>query len=186
MNVKIYLLLFLMLGVLAILVNFGSSFLFSGFETIPLNNSAELNAQGESGCRKGLEGDKKDDGHGYDAHNQNTASSRQAVSLSDREVSLDEGRDAPVDPALEELVLCDEEFMDEESYYLQEEISAIEEEQNLYTQPEQETEMTEEEQDAVERSIIETSIAIALGSVPPDPEEELFCDDEILQEDEAR
>jgi hypothetical protein len=172
-----------MLGVLAILVNFGSSFLFSGFETIPLNNSAELNAQGESGCRKGLEGDKKDDGHGYDAHIQNTARSRQAVLLSDSEVSLGESRDAPVDPALEELTLCDEEFMDEESYYQQEEILAIEEEQNLYTQPEQETEITEEEQDALERSIIETSIAV--GSLPPDPEEELFCDDEILPEDEA-
>ena len=92
-----------------------------------------------------------------------------------------ERSDTPIDPTLEELSLEDEEYFFEEDHHLQEEILAAEEEQDQYDQyagPEQEYEMTEEEQEEIEAFLVATSLASPV-------EDEPFYEDAILPEEEA-
>lgn len=194
MNFKTNLCLFSILGILAILailVHFGSDFLFPILKTNPSNNTSGLSVSGE-GQPKALQANRKGNTEKHDSRTTQEVASVSSATLSSSDgekaaLSSSDGEspfyeyesiDTPIDSTLEETSLEDEEHFVGEDRQLQEEILAAEEKQNQYVDPEPEYEMTEEEQDEVEASLVAASLA-------PPVEDEPFYEDAILQEEEA-
>ncbi len=183
MKFKTNLCLFLLLGILAILAifeHFGSDFLFPSLKTNPSNDTSSLSVSGE-GQPKALQPNRKGNTKKHDSRTQEVASvSSATLPLSDGESPFYEyeSPDTPIDPTLEELSLEDEEYFFAEDHQLQEEILAAEEEQDQYADPEQEYEMTEEEQEEIEAFLVATSLASPV-------EDEPYYEDAILPEEEV-
>ena len=185
MNFKTNLCMFSILGSLAVLtifVYFGSDFFFPSLKTNPPNDtSSDLSVSGE-GQPRALQPNRKGNTEKHDSRTQEVAEVASVpsatLSLSDGESPFHESSDTPIDPALEELSLGDEEYFFEEDYYLLEEILVLEEEQDQYLGPDQEYEMTEEEQEEIEAFLVASSLA-------PSVEDEPFYEDEILIEEET-